>query len=58
MQAAQLLDKEHFHDTEILGQLPGKMVVIRASNIGLLTIMLCGPGGLILLILVLRANRG
>jgi hypothetical protein len=34
--AAQLLDKEHFHDAEILGQLelPGKMVVIQANNIG------------------------
>ena len=33
-QAAQLLDKEHFHDAEILGQLPGKMVVIQANTIG------------------------
>jgi hypothetical protein len=39
-QPAQLLDKEHFHDAEILGQLPGKMVVIQAIsvvfNIGML----------------------
>ena len=33
-QAARLLDKEHLHDAEILGQLPGKMVVIQANTIG------------------------
>jgi hypothetical protein len=67
-QADQLLDKDHFHDAEIMGQLPGKMVVIQAPTPLVSTlecwrvhwaIMLRGPfSGLILLMLVLRANRG